>query len=275
MFVSGCDRRSVLGEHEGWQEVEGKSPNSKRASARDRQKHWYGTTAPSRKYVTALSSGSWNVLCVCVLREALQSTSCSNLLSMMQAARIKASTAHPPLQQSNVLIDAGFAAGQLRAAVAEAEHAVRPTATERLPAPSTSQHARKKSDQDARGAERAAKRVRQWTDVMHGMATGALNIGSRKPVEDFPVWVTPEVVSGGFASGQAAAGGPLKPHEAALAQQVGVPEDRGALAGHYMSDDGVTYLRGMLDTGGYKVFFPHRAMVPSFLFFSVVKAEFP
>ena len=39
------------------------------------------------------------------------------------------------------------------------------------------------------------------------MASGKLRIGSREPVSGLPAWVTPEVVRGGFATGEPAAGG--------------------------------------------------------------------
>ena len=59
----------------------------------------------------------------------------------------------------------------------------------------------------------AQKHIEQWQQVLTGVLDGSLQIGSRTPLKDTPVWVTLEVVHGGFATGSFAASGPLKPHE--------------------------------------------------------------
>jgi hypothetical protein len=61
--------------------------------------------------------------------------------------------------------------------------------------------------------ETAAKLVKQWQQVLAGMAQGILQIGSRVPVAETPPWITLEVVLGGFATGNFAAGGVLNPYE--------------------------------------------------------------
>ncbi|WP_250001675.1 hypothetical protein [Actinoplanes sp. M2I2] len=85
------------------------------------------------------------------------------------------------------------------------------------------------------------------------MASGALTIGSRTPVAGLPAWVTPEVLRGGFATGTPAAGGPLRPHEAA------VGDDRGAVFVHYLTDAGQSELCSLLDDGAYRLEFAEQA----------------
>ena len=91
------------------------------------------------------------------------------------------------------------------------------------------------------------------------MASGALTIGSRTPMAGLPAWVTPRVVRGGFATGTAAAGGPLRPHEAAVAARAGVPAERGTVFAHYLTDAGQAELCALLDSGGYRLEFGEQA----------------
>ena len=70
---------------------------------------------------------------------------------------------------------------------------------------------------DAESRERASARVGKWVKVFTQMLDGSLRVGSRTPVENVPPWTTLEVLTGGFATGNLAAGGPLREHELALA----------------------------------------------------------
>jgi hypothetical protein len=79
--------------------------------------------------------------------------------------------------------------------------------------------------EDAATRRRADEHLRRWERVLRGMAGGTLTIGSRTPAAGLPAWVMPEVVRGGSATGEAAAGGPLTPHEAETARRVGVPAE--------------------------------------------------
>src|SRR5690606_17661481 len=106
---------------------------------------------------------------------------------------------------------------------------------------------------------RAAQRVRQWRDVVDGIAIGRLRIGSRSPVRGTPGWVTPEVVRGGFATGTFAAGGSLRSHETALAARVGLPARRGVLFAHHLTEVGLAELLSALDAGRYRVEVPEEA----------------
>ncbi|MGA4539714.1 hypothetical protein ACPA54_06935 [Uniformispora flossi] len=116
------------------------------------------------------------------------------------------------------------------------------------------------SHEDAATRRRADERVRQWTQVGRGMADGSLSVGSRTPVRGLPAWVTPEVVRGGFATGDAAAGGPLTAHESAVADRAGLrAADRRAVFRYFLTDAGMAELHAMLDDGRYHVAVPEEA----------------
>ncbi|MFF6772015.1 hypothetical protein ACFY8W_00425 [Streptomyces sp. NPDC012637] len=109
---------------------------------------------------------------------------------------------------------------------------------------------------DADVRDRAEGRMRQWRQVLSGIADGRLSIGSRTPVAGLPVWVTPEVVHGGFATGTPAAGGPLAPYEKEAARQAGVPATRAALFAHALTEEGLAWMWGLLDSGRYTAELP-------------------
>ncbi|MFE7539197.1 hypothetical protein [Streptomyces platensis] len=112
-------------------------------------------------------------------------------------------------------------------------------------------------DPDTR--HRAEDRARRWRAVLDGLADGSLTVGSRTPVAGLPAWVTPEVVRGGFATGEASAGGPLQPYEKAAARRAGVQADRRALFAHALTEAGLADLYALLDTGRYEVSVPEEA----------------
>lgn len=107
--------------------------------------------------------------------------------------------------------------------------------------------------------ERAEKKARQWTSVLEGMMSGRLNIGTRQPVQDQPVWATPEVVTGGFATGQLLAAGSLQEHEEALLRRIpnipGLPE-RQILNAYFLSEGGLAELWQQLQSGFYEIGVP-------------------
>ncbi|MEV6487558.1 hypothetical protein AB0M20_02795 [Actinoplanes sp. NPDC051633] len=107
--------------------------------------------------------------------------------------------------------------------------------------------------EDAATRTRAEGRVQRWLQVLQGMKSGTVTIGSRTPMAGRPAWVTPQVVRGGFATGTAAAGGPLRPHEAAVAGS------RGAVFAHYLTNAGQAELRALLDSGDYRLELPEQA----------------
>jgi hypothetical protein len=79
-----------------------------------------------------------------------------------------------------------------------------------------------------------ADRAAQWRAVLTGMLRGKLRIGSRTPVKGLPVWVTPEVIHGGFATGKAAASGPLSEAETEYARRHHLPADRAVIFQHQL-----------------------------------------
>lgn len=115
--------------------------------------------------------------------------------------------------------------------------------------------------EDPATRRRAQERLRRWERVLAGMADGTLTVGSRTPVAGLPAWVTPQVVRGGFATGEPAAGGPLSPHEIDAARRAGVPADRYALFRHHLTDAGLADLEDLLDTGAYEVAVPEEAVL--------------
>ncbi len=95
---------------------------------------------------------------------------------------------------------------------------------------------------------RAEQRALAWEEVITGIASGALAIGSRTPVEDTPAWVTLKVAHGGFATGRYVAEGPLEPWEEELLASL--PDDFNSALGErhrlnswYLTDDGLEQLQ--------------------------------
>ena len=64
---------------------------------------------------------------------------------------------------------------------------------------------------DPQTRARAAAKIARWEAVLEGMASGALEIGSRVPVHGAPAWATLEVSHGGFATGRLCAAGTEEP----------------------------------------------------------------
>jgi len=112
---------------------------------------------------------------------------------------------------------------------------------------------------DAETRTRAQGRMAKWEQVIAGLRSGKLVLGSRTPVRDLPAWVTPEVVRGGFATGKPAASGPLSRFERELAREAGLPEDRGALFEYAITEPGMRRLWTVLDSGRFDIDLPEAA----------------
>lgn len=95
----------------------------------------------------------------------------------------------------------------------------------------------------------AEEQARRWQEVLDGMATGRLRIGSRRPASDLPVWVTPQVIRGGFATGAPVAGGDLLAYEGDYIVRSNLVRDRGALFAYFLTESGLSELQDMLSTG--------------------------
>ncbi|WP_432133601.1 MULTISPECIES: hypothetical protein [unclassified Streptomyces] len=139
-------------------------------------------------------------------------------------------------QQHPAHVNPGYAAGRLAAALRTAA-----------------------GHDDAGTRRRAEQRGHAWRAVLAGIANGTLTVGSRTPVAGLPAWVTPEVLRGGFATGEPCAGGPLLAHETAAARSAGVPEDRQALFEYFLTEDGLTRLYRLLDSERYEIAVPEEA----------------
>ncbi|MFC8392606.1 hypothetical protein [Streptomyces sp. NPDC057238] len=113
--------------------------------------------------------------------------------------------------------------------------------------------------EDAGTRRRAEVRGQRWREVLTGLVTGRLSVGSRTPVDGFPAWVTLEVVRGGFATGTASAGGPLQAYETEAARSFGVPAERRALFAHCLTEPGLAWLGDRLDSGRYEIGVPEEA----------------
>ncbi|SDM53492.1 hypothetical protein [Allokutzneria albata] len=116
------------------------------------------------------------------------------------------------------------------------------------------------------GDERALKKVRQWEDVLAGIGSGRITVGSRAPVADTPVWVTLEVAHGGFATGRALSEVPLTDDEIAKLRQLpgDVPggTDRERLNLWYLGDAGQAELVAALRAGHYRIDVAEDAALP-------------
>ncbi|MFI8523326.1 hypothetical protein ACIGB8_02695 [Promicromonospora sukumoe] len=112
---------------------------------------------------------------------------------------------------------------------------------------------------EAATRERAHRRAQAWVQHLAGVLASSITTGTRVPVRGLPAWVTLDVLHGGFASGSAAAGGPLADDERDLAREVGVPLTRAALNSWFLTDEGRARLGAMLDDGRYDVVHPENA----------------
>jgi hypothetical protein len=112
---------------------------------------------------------------------------------------------------------------------------------------------------DPEARERARGKVAAWGSVLKNILTGSVEYGTRAPLEGVPAWATLRVVTGGFATGELLAAGPLLEHEQQLLQKH-VSEfpnaGRSALNAWYLSEEGLADLRERLRSGCYEVEVP-------------------
>lgn len=109
---------------------------------------------------------------------------------------------------------------------------------------------------------RARARAKDWQDVLDGLLSGRLRVGARRPLRDVPVWATPAVVHGGFATGRLLAGGPLTDDERSFLATFALPESveaRGQLNTHLAQGEGLEVLRRLLASGRYRIDVPEAA----------------
>ncbi|MGD1898776.1 MAG: hypothetical protein ACFB16_17700 [Phormidesmis sp.] len=112
---------------------------------------------------------------------------------------------------------------------------------------------------DAETQARARKRAGKWQKVLENILTGEIEYGSKTPIEGIPLWATLEIVTGGFATGELSAGGPLQAHEQAILSRLPTPpagEERHAINTYFLSESGSAELWQWLDSGTYRIAFP-------------------
>jgi hypothetical protein len=112
---------------------------------------------------------------------------------------------------------------------------------------------------DAATRARAKEKISKWETILRNILTGSVEYGSRTPVEGVPGWVTLEVITGGFATGELLASGPLHEHEKKLLEDIpGFPEgeERRALNAHFLTESGLADLQDRLGTGCYDLAVP-------------------
>jgi hypothetical protein len=142
----------------------------------------------------------------------------------------------PDVEVKPAGVNPGYAAFQLAKAL---------TTSEEHDDPATRQHAKEK--------------VAMWETVLRNILNGAVDYGSRTPVRGVPRWATLEVVTGGFATGELLAGGPIEEHEQKLLKELARArqgEERLTLNVHFLTDEGLGELRERLRTGCYDVGVP-------------------
>jgi hypothetical protein len=109
---------------------------------------------------------------------------------------------------------------------------------------------------------RAVVKQNKWESVLDHILTGSMAYGSRTPVKDIPPWATLEVVTGGFATGNLIANGPLQDHELQwLKSMPKVPEgqERSALNARFLTTAGIAELREMLISERFHIEVPEEA----------------
>jgi len=107
--------------------------------------------------------------------------------------------------------------------------------------------------------ERAREKVEKWEQVLRGIFDGTVKHGSRTPLGEVPPWATLEVITGGFATGDLLASGPLLEHELALLRRLPAVlpgDERRAINSWYLTDSGLQELQDLLLTTCYEVNVP-------------------
>lgn len=108
----------------------------------------------------------------------------------------------------------------------------------------------------------ARRRISQWQQVIAHMLQGTAEYGSRTPLTEIPAWVTLEVITGGFATGNLLAGGELTDYERQLAASIpGIRKgfERLDINAWHLTDDGLDALQQRLTRCDYSVDVPEEA----------------
>ncbi|WP_433562131.1 hypothetical protein ACQP1O_32135 [Nocardia sp. CA-151230] len=113
---------------------------------------------------------------------------------------------------------------------------------------------------------RAEAKTQRWREVLDGLTSGRVTVGSRTPVADLPAWVTLQVTHGGFTTGRGLAEAPLTRDEAErvadLPAEVPGNNPRERLNLWYLGDAGQAELLEALRSGHYRLQLPEHAALP-------------
>lgn len=106
------------------------------------------------------------------------------------------------------------------------------------------------------------RRISNWQQVITHMLQGTAEYGSRTPIAEIPHWVTLEVITGGFATGNLLAGGELTDYERELATSIpGIRQgfERLDINAWHLTDEGLAALHQRLTRCDYRVDVPEEA----------------
>ena len=106
------------------------------------------------------------------------------------------------------------------------------------------------------------RRISRWQQVIRNMLQDRAEYGSRTPIAEIPAWVTLDVVTGGFATGNLLAGGELTDFERQLAATIpGIRRgfERLDINAWHLTDEGLGALRERLVRGDFRIDVPEEA----------------
>lgn len=117
----------------------------------------------------------------------------------------------------------------------------------------------KEQHQDSATRARAAVKMRKWQAIFEQIQTKSATYGSRTPLNQLPAWVSLEVATGGFATGQLLASGELQVHEQEWLTALDLKsaaEPRLALNQYFLTAKGLAQLTTWLDNSQYEITVP-------------------
>lgn len=113
--------------------------------------------------------------------------------------------------------------------------------------------------EDSATRDRAQEKAAKWEVVLENLRNGLVTYGSREPLKNIPAWATLEVLTGGFATGELLAAGPLHKHENRLLEKipsVQTGQERLALNSYFLTDSGLSELQEWIVSGCYEISVP-------------------
>lgn len=124
----------------------------------------------------------------------------------------------------------------------------------------------RETNTDPKTQANAERKIRQWQQVIESLWSEDYTLGSRTPLKNTPNWVTLEVVTGGFATGNLLAGGELTDFEHELLLKLKANCDsndpnqvRLWLNSYFISDAGLAELQQRLKNQHYTTHLPEES----------------